>query len=102
MLIFNTTLHLDDSVHEECLLYLKESYIPRSLSNGLLQEPSLMRIQSLHSDSGISYALQFKVKDKGALNKWIEEAGGKLQQELAAKFGNKVAGFVTLMEEISL
>lgn len=102
MLIYNTTLHLDDAVHDDCLQYLKEVYIPRSLSGNLLEQPSLARIESRHEESGVSYALQFKAKDMDTLNEWAEKVGEYLQQELVTKFGNKVSGFATLMDEVPL
>lgn len=102
MLIFNTTFHLDDSIHNECVSYLKEIYIPRSLVDGLLEQPSLARIESRHEEGGVSYALQFKTKDMDALNKWAAKVGSLIQKGLTDKFGNKVSGFSTLMEEIPL
>lgn len=102
MLIFNTTLHLEDSIHDECLEYLKSEYIPKSLVGNFLEQPSLARIERQHEESGISYALQFRTKDIDSLNKWAEEVGKYVQQQLTEKFGNKVNGFATLMEEIPL
>lgn len=102
MLIFNTTLHLEDSVHDECLEFLKKVYIPRSLEGSFLEQPSLARIEKLHEESGVSYALQFKTSDIDTLNQWADEVGEFLQQQLTELFGNKVTGFATLLEEIPL
>ncbi|MDU1903287.1 MAG: DUF4286 family protein [Dysgonomonas sp.] len=102
MLIFNTTLHIEDSIHNECLEYLIQVYIPQSLSGNLLEQPSLARIERQHEESGISYAMQFKTHDIDSLNKWADEIGEYLQQQLVEKFGNKVTGFATLLEEIPL
>lgn len=102
MLIFNTTLHLDDSIHNECLIFLKEKYIPQAISNGMLEQPTLARIEAQHEEHGVSYAMQFKTSDIDTLNNWAGTIGEKLSEELNTKFGNKVAGFVTLLEEISL
>ncbi len=102
MLIFNTTLHIDDSIHDDCLKYLREEYIPESLVGKLVGQPSLARIESRHEENGVSYAMQFKTQNIESLNKWIEETGGRLQKELTDKFGSKVSGFVTLLEEIPL
>lgn len=102
MLIFNTTLHLDDSVHDECLEFLKTRYIPTAIQSGLLGAPSLARIESVHEENGTSYALQFKTGDIDVLNRWADETGELLKAEMASRFGTKVAGFVTLLEEISL
>ncbi len=102
MLIFNTTLHLDDSVHDECLKYIKEVYIPQALAGDMLEQPSLARIDSHHEESGVSYAIQFKAQNIEILNKWAEKKGERLQNELTLKFDNKVSGFITLLEEIPL
>lgn len=102
MIIFNTTLHIDDSIHDECIEYLRNIYIPKALSSNLIISPSLSRIEKQYEDSGVSYALQFKADDKEILNKWAEITGEILQQELVDKYGQKVTGFVTLLEEIPL
>lgn len=102
MLIFNTTLHLDDSIHDECLLYLKQIYIPKAIENKLLQQPSLARIDAQHEDHGVSYAMQFKTIDIDTLDNWAATIGQELQKDMNSRFGTKVAGFVTLLEEIPL
>ncbi|HCO67438.1 MAG TPA: DUF4286 domain-containing protein [Dysgonomonas sp.] len=102
MLIFNTTFHIDDSVHDEYLAYLKDTYIPAALAGNLLEQPSLARIESRHEENGVSYALQFKTENIDVLNRWAAETGSSIQQNLADKFGNKVSGFSTLLEEIPL
>lgn len=102
MLIFNTTFHLDDSVHEECVRYLIDKYIPQSLTGGLLEQPSLARIEIRHEEGGCSYAIQFKTKDMDTLNQWAAGVGASVQKGLADTFGNKVTGFSTLLEEIPL
>jgi len=102
MIIFNTTLHMDDSIHDQCLTYLKEVYIPSSLAGELLVQPMLARIERQHEQGGVSYALQFKAENMEAIDQWIEQAGEKLQKELSCRFGNKLSGFITFMEEIPL
>lgn len=102
MLIFNTTLHLDDSIHDDCLRYLKEIYIPQAIKSGVLEAPFLARIESQHEESGVSYALQFKTKDIDTLDQWASTAGEELKGDMYKRFGTKVAGFVTLLEEIPL
>ncbi|MEN9917733.1 MAG: hypothetical protein RL662_169 [Bacteroidota bacterium] len=102
MLIFNTTLHLDESVHSECLTFLKETYAPRALEGGMLEQASLARIESRHEENGVSYALQFKTQNLDVLDEWAATTGSELQKLLVQKFGSKVSGFVTLLEEIEL
>lgn len=102
MIIFNTTLHVDDSVHDECLEYLKTIYIPQSLKDNLIDSPALFKIESVHEEGGISYALQFRAQDMDILDQWVAAVGGALQHDMGQKFGNKVSGFATILEEIPL
>jgi len=102
MLIFNTTFHTDNDVHDEYLNYMRQVYIPQSLDSGFLLEPRLARIHAQHEQSGISYSLQFKVKNIDTLNFWLSNGGNNLHEKMVIKFGNKVAGFVTVMEEIGI
>lgn len=102
MLIFNTTLHVEDAVQDEFIDFLKGYYVPLSLKSGLLSNATLSKIERQHEESGVSYALQFKTNGIDTLNKWVEETGEGLSLEMSRRFGTKVGGFVTLLEEISL
>lgn len=102
MLIFNTTFHIEDGVHNECITFLKDVYIPESINGGFLLEPRFAKIHSQHELSGCSYSLQFYVKNIETLNHWLTGGETLLQQKLKASFGEKVLGFVTVMEEVKL
>lgn len=102
MLIFNTTLHVEDAIQDEFIAFVKTYYVPQAVKSGLLDYPTLAKIERQHEESGVSYALQFKAKDIDTLNKWAEETGESLSLEMGRRFGTKVGGFVTLMEEVSL
>lgn len=102
MLIFNTTLHIEDAIHDEYIAFLKTFYVPQALQSGLLSQASLAKIERQHEESGVSYALQFKTDDIDSLNKWVEETGENLSIEMNKRFGTKVNGFVTLLEEVPL
>lgn len=100
MIIFNTTFHVDDSVHDDYLGFIREIYIPRASESGFLRDGRLARILSQTGEPGTNYALQFRTKNGETLDLWMEQTGSRLGQELVKRFGSKVAGFVTLMEEV--
>lgn len=102
MLIFNTTFHVEEGLQDEFIDFLKAIYIPRALDSKLLVQASLAKIDRQHEESGVSYALQFKTDNIDTLNKWAEQTGENLSLEMGEKFGTKVGGFVTLLEEILL
>lgn len=100
MLIYNTTFHVEEEVREGFLDYMKQHYIPETANNGFVHLPCFARIHPQHEEHGTSYSLQLKSKNLETLNYWLETNGKQLQLELLSKFGNKVAGFATLLEEI--
>ncbi|MDD2798588.1 MAG: DUF4286 family protein [Bacteroidales bacterium] len=102
MIIFNTTYCLDTTIHDECLVWLKESYIPVAVHSGEVNKPTLARIYSHEEGVGENYSLQFKVKSIEILEHWYESTGNPLHQALNEKFGEKVLTFTTLMEEVTL
>ena len=56
MLIYNTTFQVDDEVHDNFLIWIKESYIPEVEKHGALRAPRICRVLS-HRDEGTSYSL---------------------------------------------
>ena len=103
MIIYNITFHIENSVLTECVNFLKSTYIPLATQSGFMHSPGFHRILP-HEDEvdGSSYAVQFKVKNIETLNYWIEREGVSLSQLLVKKFGPKVMGFTTVLEEIAL
>ncbi len=102
MIIFNTTFHIEDDVHDMGICFLRETYIPSATNSGFLFEPRLARIHQQYEEKGSSYSLQFRVKNIDSLNHWMSTEGQSLLKELTQRFGNKIMGFITLMDEISL
>lgn len=99
MLIYNTTYHVEDDVHDNFLIWLRESLIVEVERDGRLKAPRLCKLLS-HQDEGTSYSLQWSVENSGLLHAWFRQQGSKLNAELTQIFGNKVVGFPTLMEEM--
>ena len=100
MIIYNTTYHIDKQIFEEALRYLKEIYIPQAVESGFLQSPHLSRVMNTPEEEGTGIALQFHVKNQETLHYWLEHEGRSYHQQLSKKFGEKILGFVTLLEEL--
>lgn len=101
MLIYNTTFHIEKSVLEKCVSYLKEEYIPAAVEGGFLHSPRLRRVLPAGNGAeGESYAVQFEAKSRAAVRYWQTHLGAALHREMAERFGQGVVGFSTLLEEI--
>ncbi|MCD7931729.1 MAG: DUF4286 family protein [Tannerellaceae bacterium] len=100
MIVYNITFHVDKEVLDDYLAYMKNEFIPRAASCGFLHRPCLRKVMYTPEEEGASYAVQFHVKNVETLNLWLEQEGKNMHAELTGKFGNKIAGFTTLLEEI--
>lgn len=52
MIVYNITFHIDKTVLEEALTYLKSSYIPRAAASGFLLRPCLRRVMHTPDEEG--------------------------------------------------
>jgi Domain of unknown function (DUF4286) len=100
MIVYNTTFHIERDILDESLEYLKKSYIPKAMSSGFLHQPCLRRVMHTEPGEGSSFSVQFHVKNMDTLNFWLQSEGNTLHQDLVKRFGHKIAGFSTLLEEI--
>ena len=100
MIVYNTTFHIEKDSINECLAYLKKQYIPKAAASGFLQKPCLRRIIQTEQEEGESFSVQFHVKNMDTLNFWLQNEGNLLQKDLVNRFGYKIAGFGTLLEEL--
>jgi len=100
MIVYNTTFHIEDSILEECVSYLKRDYIPKAISSGFLFKPCFRKILHTLTEEGSSFSIQFHVKNAETLNHWLQTEGSILNKELTDRFGDRIAGFTTLLEEL--
>lgn len=100
MIVYNITFHIENEVLNQALAFLKKSYIPRLAESGFFLSPCLRRILHTAEEEGVSYAVQFHVKNIETLNYWLTHEGKGIHKELTDRFGDKMTGFSTLLEEI--
>ena len=100
MIVYNTTFHIEADILDESIEYLKKSYIPEAIASGFLQKPCLRRVMRTGAEEGESFSVQFHVKNVDTLNFWLQNEGSAIQQALITRFGQKIAGFSTLLEEL--
>lgn len=101
MIVYNTTYHVDCDVSGEFLDWMRDFYLPQALEGGIVRNPRLMRLMG-HNEGGACFALQLEAATLGHLQRWNQAVGKLLHEKLTEKFGDKVAGFTTFMENIDL
>lgn len=101
MYIYNVTINIEESVHDEWVLWMKETHIPNVLSTGKFTQARMCRVLIEEEMGGHTYSIQYLTPDKKTLQAYYTEDAPRLRQELASLFPNKFVAFRTEMEVIS-
>lgn len=102
MVIFNTTYHVSNSSNKAFLSFVKEFVIPQALESKLLSKPRLAQVIHPTPEGGISYSLQFNAPNMAAIEQWRLQYEANLSHLIAKQFGHQVAGFSTLLQNITV
>jgi len=101
MILYNVTVNIDDSVHDEWLEWMRSKHIPDLLSTGLFTESKLYKIRTENEEEGNTYSIQYLLRSIDEYEKYQKEYAGKLQSEHTEKFKDKFVAFRTIMELVS-
>ena len=99
MIIYNVTVNIDNSIHDEWLIWIKE-HIPQVLSTGKFANATLTKVLINEEMGGITYSIQYRAYSREALEKYYKEDAERLKREGLAKFADKMLSFRTELEII--
>ena len=99
MIIYNVTVNVEDSIHDEWLRWSKEIHIPEVLKTGMFSDCRLCRVISTE-DSGATYTFQYSCEGMEKYERYINEFAPELRKKVSEKYGDKIAAFRTLLEVI--
>ncbi len=99
MIIYNVTINVDDSIHDEWLAWMRTVHIPDMMKTGMFTEFRLCKILS-EDDQGTTYSFQYTCNNMQMFEKYRDEFAPALRKEAAEKFGDKFVAFRTLLEVI--
>lgn len=98
MILYNVTVNIDDSVHDEWLDWMINEHIPEVLSTGLFINYKLFRIKS--DDEGKTYSIQYFLDSMEKYEKYARDHAPVLQKKHTEKYKDKFAAFRTIMESV--
>ncbi len=99
MILYNVTVNIDDSVHDEWLEWMKTKHIPDVLATGLFLENKLFKVKSENPEEESStYSIQYFLRSMNDYEIYKKEFAPKLQAEHSQKFKDKFVSFRTIMK----
>jgi uncharacterized protein DUF4286 len=101
MIIYNVTINIHESVHDQWLDWMQTKHINEVLATGKFTSARLIRVLIEEEMGGVTYSVQFTTDCKETLQKYYAEDAPRLREESARLFGDKMLAFRTELELIS-
>ena len=99
MYIYNVTVNIDESAHDDWLIWIKE-HIPKVLATGKFEKATLTKVLVEEDMGGQTYSIQYKSYSREALDAYYKEDADTLRNEASKKFADKMLAFRTELQII--
>lgn len=99
MIIYNVTINIEESVHDEWLRWMKEKHIPAVMATGYFLENRFCRVL-VEEESGKTYSVQYTCASMADLEEYRLKEAPRLQKEHTERFRDKFVAFRTLLESV--
>jgi len=97
MILYNVTVILDESIHNEWLEWMKSEYIPNVMNTGYFVSNRLLKVLDSPNE-GITYCVQYIADTSEQVNEYQQKHAEEIQSNFPAQFINKFVLFPTTME----
>ena len=101
MLIYNVTINIDESIHDEWLIWMRDKHIPDMLKTGKFSHAKMVRVLVEEDSGGGTYSIQYTTKDRKTLESYYKHDAERLRGEAQKLFPNKFVSFRTELEVIN-
>jgi phosphoribosylamine-glycine ligase len=101
MIIYNVTVNIHESVHDQWFSWMQEKHIADVLATGKFTSARMVKVLIEEEMGGVTYSIQFTTDSKETLQKYYEEDAPKMREEGLRLFGDKMLAFRTELEVIS-
>nr|WP_294939521.1 DUF4286 family protein [uncultured Flavobacterium sp.] len=101
MIIYNVTINIHESVHDQWMQWMQRKHIQDVLNTGKFTAARLVKVLVEEEMGGMTYSVQFTAESKEMLQRYYEEDAPALREEGRQLFGDKMLAFRTELELIS-
>lgn len=101
MILYNVTINIHESVHEQWLNWMHTKHINDVLATGKFISARLVKVLVEEEMGGITYAIQYTTDSKETLQRYYDEDASRLREEGNRLFGEKMLAFRTELEFVS-
>lgn len=98
MIIYNVTINVDKSIHNDWLAWIKE-HIPQVLATGKFKEAKLTKVL-VEDDETETYSVQYRAHSREALDAYYADDADRLRADGFKRFADKMLAFRTELEVV--
>ena len=98
MYLYNVTVNIDESVHDDWLKWMKEEHIPDMLATGKFKKALMSKVMVQEETGGTTYAVQYYADSKAQLNEYYTHFAEKMRNEAEKRFKGKFVAFRTELD----
>ena len=98
MYIYNVTINVDESIHDQWIEWMQLNHIPDVLATGKFTKALMSQVLVKEDMGGITYSVQYSCATTELLLSYYEEDAPRLRDDLQKKFSNKFGAFRTEMK----
>jgi phosphoribosylamine-glycine ligase len=101
MILYNVTININESVHDQWMQWMQEKHIGEVLATGKFSAARMVKVLVEEDMGGITYSIQYTTDSKETLQRYYDEDAPRLREEGLRLFGDKMLAFRTELELIS-
>jgi hypothetical protein len=101
MIIYNVTINIHESVHDQWMQWMQEKHIKEVLATGKFTSARMVKVLVEEEMGGVTYSVQYTTDCKETLNKYYQEDAPRLREEGLRLFADKMLAFRTELEVVS-
>ena len=101
MFIYNVTTHVEPTLEQDWLKWMKEDHLPKMIQTGHFQQAKLFKVITDQDHGGISYATQYHCNSLQDYENYLDQHADQLRQDAIDRFGKAILAFRTQLDEIT-
>ncbi|RAR48006.1 DUF4286 family protein [Flavobacterium lacus] len=100
MILYNVTINIEQSVHDQWLHWMQSKHIQDVLATGKFTSARMVKVL-VEEEGSTTYSIQYTAENKEKLDRYYLEDAPRLRQEGLALFADKMLAFRTELQVIS-
>jgi hypothetical protein len=104
MILYNVTVSIDESIHEDWLTWMRTKHVPDVMATGCFIEGRISRVHGEEA-GGFTFAMSYVAASQDKIDEYQSSHAPALQSEHNAKYAGNVAAFrtmLTILEEFKV